>query len=256
MASVALVTGASRGIGKAIALELGRRGFRVGVNYVRNREAAEQVVREIRALGTQAIALQANIGNPAEHARLVESVLSEFEKLDVLVNNAATPVPVRRDVLEVEEDSWDLVLSVNLKGVFFLTQRVAKEMIRLRHEGIIERGTIINISSISAYTVSVDRAEYCIAKAGLEMLTQVMAARLASEDIRVFQVRPGVILTDMTAPVRAKYDRLFAEGFCPINRWGTPEDVAKAVALLATADLPYCTGDTLNIDGGFHIRQL
>lgn len=252
----ALVTGASRGIGRAIAVELARLGFRVAVNYVRNEAAADKVVREICARGGDAAAMQGDVGRSEDRGRLVRAVLDRFGRIDLLVNNAAMPVPARKDLLDLEEEAWDVVLAVNLKGAFFLAQRVAREMIRLRQEGIINRGCIINISSVSAYAVSVDRAAYCVAKAGLEMCTQLLAVRLAGENIRVYQIRPGVIRTDMTAPVQEKYDRMFEQGFCPINRWGTPEDVARAVALLAAAELPYSTGETINVDGGFHIRRL
>ncbi len=253
---VALVTGASRGIGRAIAIELARLGYRIAINFARSESAAQTAVDEITSFGGTAIAIKADISVSRDRAELVNTVLRSFGRIDVLVNNAAVPMPTRIDLLEVDEEAWNHVLNTNLQATFFLTQAVAREMIRLRRTDQISRGTIVNVSSISAYTVSLDRGPYCVAKAGLEMLTKLFAARLAPEQIRVYQVRPGIIRTDMTAPVKEKYDHLFREGLCPISRWGEPEDVARVVATLVTADWAYSTGDTINVDGGFHIRSL
>jgi 3-oxoacyl-[acyl-carrier protein] reductase len=196
------------------------------------------------------------VAKPADREAMVSQLLARFGRIDLLVNNAGITSPGRHDLLEATEEGWETVLGTNLKGPFFLTQLVATKMIELMAAGSIQRGTIINVSSISAYAVSTNRADYCIAKAGLRMMTQLYAARLAEERVRVYEVCPGVIESDMTAPVREKYDRLIADGLSPIRRWGTPEDVAKAVVALASDAFPFSTGDCLNVDGGFHIRRL
>jgi NAD(P)-dependent dehydrogenase (short-subunit alcohol dehydrogenase family) len=253
---VALVTGGSRGIGRGICGELARAGHAVAVNYAGNVEAARETQR---LLGDQAesVICQADVSVTAERERMVDEVLARWGRLDVLVNNAGITSVGRRDILEANEESWDRVLGVNLKGPYFLTQRVAHEMIRLRQEapGSIGRQTIINISSLSAYAVSTNRGDYCISKAGLAMMTQLFAARLAEHEVHVYEVRPGVVATDMTAPARDRYDKLIDEGLTPIRRWGTPEDVGKAVAALAGGTFPFSTGDVINVDGGFHLRR-
>ncbi|MEX2188417.1 MAG: 3-ketoacyl-ACP reductase [Pirellulales bacterium] len=253
---VAVVTGASRGIGRAIAVELGRLGYAVVVNYARSAAAADETVAEIVAVGGAAIAVQADVTQAADRQRLVEQTLDRFGRLDVLVNNAGITSPGRRDLLDATEESWDLVFATNLKGPFFLSKAAAGEMIRLIRGGAIAEGKIINISSVSAYAGSTDRADYSIAKSGMRMMTELFAARLAGENIRVYEIRPGVIESDMTAPVKAKYDAMIADGAWPIQRWGQPHDVAKAVAALVADHFPFSTGDCLNVDGGYHIRRL
>lgn len=256
MPPLALITGSSRGIGRAIARELASAGYDVVVNYVSNQDAAEEVVQAIQAQGRRAIAIGANVANRDDRHRLLTGALAEFGRIDLLVNNAGVTSPGRLDLLAATEESWDQVFDTNLKGPFFLAQRAAQSMIDLMAAKVIERGTIINISSISAYAVSTNRVDYCIAKAAQQMMTWQLAARLADQRINVYEVCPGVIASDMTAPVKEKYDRLIAEGLSPIRRWGEPEDVAKAVAMLASGVLGFSTGDRLNIDGGFHIRRL
>ena len=253
---VALVTGASRGIGRAIALELARQGYAIAGNYVHSREAAEQLATEIQALGGTAIALAGDVGRAADRAALISQTGTAFGRIDVLVNNAGITSPGRKDLLEATEESWDTVFDTNLKGPFFLAQLAAREMISLISAGAIGRGTIVNVSSISAYAVSTNRVDYCIAKAGLQMMTWQLAARLADEKIRVYEICPGVIASDMTAPVQEKYDRLIADGLSPIRRWGQPEDVAKAVAAVVSDAFSFSTGERINVDGGFHIRRL
>jgi 3-oxoacyl-[acyl-carrier protein] reductase len=254
--SAAIVTGASRGIGRAIAVRLARDGYAIAVNYRSNRQAADEVVREIEQSGGQAIAMQADIGLAADRARLVEETLARFGRLDVLVNNAGITSVGRKDLLDATEESWDTVFATNLKGPFFLAQLAARKMIGFVDSKVIERGTIINVSSISAYAVSTNRADYCMAKAAMQMMTWLFADRLAEHKINVYEVCPGVIASDMTAPVKAKYDALIAEGLSPIRRWGQPNDVASAVAMLANGLLPFSTGERVNVDGGFHIRRL
>jgi len=253
---VAIITGASRGIGREIALELARRGHAVVVNYANSVAAADEVVAAIASGGGQAIAVKANVGDTTDRANLVRTTLEQFGRIDVLVNNAGITSPGRADILAATEENWDTVLETNLKGPFFLTQAVANELLRLRAAGTIERGTIINISSLSAYAVSTNRGDYCVSKAAIEMLTKLFAARLAEDGIAVFEIRPGIIATDMTNAVQEKYDRLIAEGLLPIKRWGTPADVAAAVAALVSGAFPYSTGDVFNVDGGFHLRRL
>jgi len=255
-APVALVTGASRGIGRAIALRLAREGYATVVNYHSNREAAESVVGEVVAAGSRAIAVQADVGAAADRQRLIETTMSKFGRLDLLVNNAGITSPGRKDLLEATEESWDTVFATNLKGPFFLAQLAARAMIAAIEKRQIERATIINVSSISAYAASTNRADYCMAKAALQMMTWLLADRLAEQNIRVYEVCPGVIASDMTAPVQAKYDRLIADGLSPIRRWGLPEDVAAAVVALAGGAFAFSTGDRINVDGGFHIRRL
>jgi NAD(P)-dependent dehydrogenase (short-subunit alcohol dehydrogenase family) len=253
---VALVTGSSRGIGRGIAQGLAAAGHAVVVNYYRSPEAAEEVVQGIRAGRGHAIALQGDVGDAADRTRLIDGTLSEFGRLDVLVNNAGITSQGRRDLLEATEESWDLVFSTNLKGPFFLAQAAANCRIAAIDAGRIPEGRIINISSISAYAATTNRADYCMAKAAMRMMTQLLAVRLADHSIRVYEVCPGVIESDMTAPVKEKYDRLIAEGLSPIRRWGTPEDVARAVVALTGDAFPFTTGDRINVDGGFHIRRL
>jgi NAD(P)-dependent dehydrogenase (short-subunit alcohol dehydrogenase family) len=202
------------------------------------------------------MALRGNVADGTDRASMVDQLLARFGRLDLLVNNAGITSPGRNDLLGATEESWTTVMGTNLQGPFFLSQLVANKMIDQIANRAIPWGTIINISSISAYAVSTNRADYCIAKAGLRMMTQLFATRLAEERIRVYEVCPGVIESDMTAPVREKYDRLIAEGLSPIRRWGMPDDVAKGVVALASDAFPFSTGDCLNVDGGFHIRRL
>ncbi len=253
---VALVTGGSRGIGRGICLELSRHGYAVAINYAASEAAAQEAQRQIESLAHDSqgkvLLCRADVAVAGDRDRMVDEVLARWGRIDVLVNNAGITSVGRRDLLEATEESWDRVLAVNLKGPYFLTQRVAREMLRLLPN--VTNPAIVNISSLSAYAVSTNRGDYCISKAGLGMLTQLFALRLAEHGIRVFEVRPGVIDTDMTAAARDRYTQLIAGGLTPIRRWGTPEDVGKAVAALVTGAIPFSTGDVLNVDGGFHIR--
>lgn len=249
---VALVTGGSRGIGRGICRELARQGYAVAINYAGNRAAAEETQR---LLGDSSVNLlcQADVGASADRQRLVDTVLAQWERIDVLVNNAGITSVGRKDILESTEDSWDQVFAVNLKGSYFLTQQVANAM--LAQLPNLVRPTIINISSLSAHALSLNRGDYCIAKSGIRMMTQLFAARLADHGIRVFEVRPGIIDTDMTAGGKDRYTALIAEGLTPIRRWGTAADVGRAVAALVGDALPFSTGDVLNVDGGYHLRR-
>jgi 3-oxoacyl-[acyl-carrier protein] reductase len=253
---VALVTGGSRGIGRAIAERLAADGFAVAVNYFSRRDAADEVAHGIVSAGGDALVVQGDVAVAADRVRLVQETLAKFGRLDLLVNNAGITSPGRKDLLDVTEEGWDQVLGTNLKGPFFLAQAAARAMVALIAAGTTQRGTIVNISSISAFAVSTNRADYCIAKAAQQMMTWLFATRLAEERIRVYEVCPGVIASDMTAPVQEKYDRLIADGLSPIRRWGEPGDVAAAVAMLAAGTLPFSTGERIHVDGGFHIRRL
>ena len=191
-----------------------------------------------------------------DRARLMSAVDLDFGRLDVLVNNAGVASQARVDLLEATEESFDRLLNINLKGPYFLTQAAAKWMLEQKAKGDERNPLIINITSVSAYAASPERGDYCVSKAGLSMMTKLFALRLASEGINVYEVRPGVIATDMTAKVKDKYDQLIDDGLTPIKRWGTAEDVAQAVAAVASGAFLFSTGEVINVDGGFHLRQL
>jgi 3-oxoacyl-[acyl-carrier protein] reductase len=252
----AIVTGASRGIGRAIVVALAAAGWRITAGFWTGLESVRETVRLGEEAGGKVIPIQADVSNPEGRSLLIDETLSAFERLDLLVNNAGVAPTVRADILETTPESYDQVMDVNLKGPFFLSQATAKTMIELNSKGSQIGGCLINIGSLSAYTASLNRGEYCISKAGLGMVTSLFAARLAEYGIQVFEVRPGIIETDMTGPVREKYTRLIEAGLLPIPRWGKPEDVAQAVLALARGSLPYSTGEVINVDGGFHIRRL
>mgnify|MGYP003887874871 FL=1 len=261
LAPIALVTGASRGIGRGIAVELGRLGYTVVVNYAGNATAADECLALVRAAGGDGITCQGDISVAADREHLVDTTLQTYGRIDLLVNNAGVAPNVRADILEAGEESFDRLININLKGPYFLTQRVAKEMIAQVEGAAAAGGTlppprIVSVTSVSAYTASVNRGDYCISKAGLGMMTALWAARLAEYGIGVYEIRPGVIATDMTGGVKEKYDALIAQGAWPIRRWGTPEDVGRAVAAIARGDFPFSTGEVFNVDGGFHLRIL
>ncbi|MBN2293238.1 MAG: 3-ketoacyl-ACP reductase [Pirellulales bacterium] len=253
---VALVTGGSRGIGRGICLELGRAGYDVVVNYATRPDAADEVVEEIDKAGGCAVAVGGSVAVAEDRAVLLAKTLDRFGRIDVLVNNAGITSQGRKDILKATEESWDVVFGTNLKGPFFLTQLVANEMVREIGEKSIAGGKIVNISSISAHTISLNRADYCMTKTAIGTMTKLYAQRLAEFGIGVFEICPGVIESDMTAGVKEKYDRLIAEGLWPIRRWGRPDDVAKAVLAVVSDSFPFSTGDCINVDGGFHIRTL
>ena len=263
MNPAALITGASRGIGRGIALELARIGFDLVINYARNQSAANQTTADCVAAAKanqrtiNAEPCQADISIGKEREKLINFCKERFGRLDLLVNNAGVAPDVRVDILEASEASFDRLISINVKAPYFLTQLAAKWMLEQQAvTGADFHPKIITISSISAYAASVNRGDYCIAKAALSMLTSLYSARLGDHGVNVYEIRPGIIATDMTEPVKAKYDGLIAGGLTPIKRWGTPEDVGKAVAALAQDLLPFSTGEVINVDGGFHLRRL
>jgi 3-oxoacyl-[acyl-carrier protein] reductase len=251
----ALVTGGSRGIGLGIAERLLTDGYRAVINGVRAPEAVAATLETLSQLGDITY-VAADIGTADGRSRLVTETLGVVGRLDVLVNNAGITSPGRKDILETTEEDLDTVLAVNLKGPFLLTQSLARHMIEEREADPAFRGRIVNITSISAAVASPNRAEYCISKAGLSMTTMLWATRLAEFGIDVFEVRPGVIQTDMTAPVAEKYESLIAAGLTLDRRFGMPEDVAAVVAALAAGNIPYSTGQILTVDGGLTIARL
>jgi len=252
----AIITGGARGIGKGIAEKLASEGYAVAVIDVADEKSAAENMEHVKKHGGPFMYIRGDITSAESRKNCVDSVLDRFGRIDVLVNNAGVAPKVRMDILETTEESFDFVLGINLKGTFFLTQLVAREMIR--EVGAMEdiKPKIINISSMSAYTASTSRGEYCISKAGVSMVTTLFADRLAEYGINVYEIRPGIIYTDMTAVVKEKYDKLINEGLTPIKRWGYPEDIANAVSVLCSGKLGFSTGEVINVDGGFHIRRL
>lgn len=252
MNKIALVTGAARGIGRGIAVALAQRGWSIVINYRGNADAANEALRLVEQAGGRGVVARGDVSVTQDRERLVADVLAQLGRIDLLVNNAGMAPRVRMDMLEMSETSYDEVMTTNLKGPFFLTQLVACKMIEQKIAG----AKIINIGSLSSYASSVNRAEYCISKAGIAMMTALFADRLAEYGINVYEIRPGIIATDMTSVVQSKYDKLIGEGLLPIRRWGQPDDIARAVVAIAEEFLPYSTGEVINVDGGFHLRRL
>ncbi|MDA9846233.1 3-ketoacyl-ACP reductase [bacterium] len=253
----ALVTGGSRGIGFGIATALAKEGWNLVINGVRAEESITGPLDELRAHGVQVSYARGDIGSVEGRADIVAAA-NEFAggSINLLVNNAGVAPKVRADLLETSEESYDWVVDTNLKGVFFLTQAFAKKMVAAKQADASFEAAIVNITSISATVVSINRGEYCIAKAGFGMLTQLFAARLGGDGIPVYEVRPGVIKTDMTSGVTDKYDKLIEEGLCVQPRWGFPDDIGKSVAALARGDFPFSTGQVVMVDGGLTMPRL
>lgn len=254
----AVVTGGGRGIGRAVVVELARRGYSVVVNYRSDEAAAAATVRLAEQAGAaSAIAIRGDLSVLDEGHRLVDRAVERLGRLDVWVNNAGIAPSARLDLLDATPESFDRVLATNLRGPFFVTQRVARVMIERAGQGpSTPRPSIVFITSISSTFASVRRGEYCVSKAGLSMVARLFAVRLAGHGIGVFEVRPGIIDTDMTREVRDLYDRRFADGVAPIARWGTPEDVGRVVGLLADGELGYTTGEVFHVDGGLNLPRL
>ena len=258
---VALVTGAGSGIGRAIARRLAAQGQAVVVNDVvaesdDGERGARVVAEQIEAAGGTAEPFLADVADGADREAMMEFVAERFGRLDLLVSNAGVAPRERTGILQTTEESYDRVMAVNLKGAFFLAQIAARRMVEWKAAGAMEAARLVFISSISAYASSPSRAEYCISKAGLSMATRLFADRLAEHGIPVLEVRPGIIETPMTAGVKEKYDRLIADRLLPMRRWGRPEDVARVVCSIARGDLDYCTGESIEVGGGFKIRRL
>ncbi len=253
---VALITGGSRGIGLGIAETMAGSGFALAINGVRAATETAAAINGLRERGAVAEYFQGDVSVSADRQSLVNTVRGRFGRLDVLVNNAGVAPSPRADILDANEQSFDRLIGINLKGPYFLTQLVARWMIEQRKSNPEFHGVIVNISSVSATEASINRGDYCISKAGIAMATQLWAHRLAEHGIGVYEVRPGIIHTDMSAEVAEKYDKLIAGGLTVENRWGEPADVGRAVAMLARGDLTYATGNVLNIDGGLTLRRL
>lgn len=255
MKRTAIITGGSRGIGLAIAYRLGLDGYQVVIFATKPREACQEQLKLLEEDKIDFHYVQGTLDNREDRKRLVEETLKQYGRIDVLVNNAGVAPLVRADLLDMTEESYDRVMGINTKGTLFLTQLVAKQMLKQEVIGK-KRGTIVNVGSCSAEVSSVNRGEYCISKSAVSMITTLFADRLAGEGILVHEVRPGVIQTDMTSKVQEKYDSLIADGVFPIKRWGTPEDVAGAVSAFCSDLFLYTTGNYIDVDGGFHIKRL
>lgn len=253
---VALVTGGARGIGLGIAKSLAADGFSLALNGVRPEDQVGDVLTSFRDAGAEVAYCQGDIGSTEDRASIIEKVRSKFGRLDVLINNAGITSPGRKDLLDADEESFDRVVAVNLKGPYFLTQLAAQFMIELRESGLEAEPCVVNVSSISAEFVSTNRGDYCLTKAATGMATKLWATRLADFGIRVYEVQPGIIRSDMTAGVTAKYDRLFEDGLALEKRWGEPQDIGRAIAALVRGDIPYATGQVLYLDGGMRIPRL
>lgn len=257
----AIVTGGARGIGNGIGEILVKNGFNVVICATRDADGVkgdlENIMEAAEKSGVKAIYVKGDISLEGDRKNIIHSTIENFKRIDVLVNNAGVAPKVRADILEMDEESFDYVLDINLKGTFFLTQLAAREMVKAMGEGdSAYRPRIINITSMSSYVSSVNRGEYCISKAGTSMTTRLFAHRLAQYEIPVYEIRPGIIRTDMTKAVEEKYSSLIAGGLSPIKRWGTPEDVARAVLAFCSDNFPFSTGEVINVDGGFHLRRL
>ncbi|SMP51198.1 3-ketoacyl-ACP reductase [Anoxynatronum buryatiense] len=248
---MAVVTGGTRGIGFGIVKELYADGYQVACLGRTLNETAAQLVASSQG-NVRFIA--SDLGSTEKIQASLDEVMAVFGRIDVLVNNAGVAPKERLDLLETTPESFDFVVNTNLKGTFFMTQKAANLMLQQQDRPVPPK--IINIASMSSYTSSVNRGEYCISKAGISMVTTLFADRLAEQGILVYEIRPGIIKTDMTAKVSEKYDRLINDGLLPIRRWGTPEDIAAAVSLLCSPKMTYSTGDVINVDGGFHLRRL
>lgn len=256
MKRVAIVTGGVRGIGLGVTRWLLKEGFSVAACGTKDTAAVAGPLEGLRAPGGDVCYFQANVASAGDRARLLDAVRERFGALHVLVNNAGIAPRVRADLLEATEASFDEVMGINLKGPYFLTQAAARWMVEQKKADASWRGCIVNVSSVSATFASPARGEYCISKAGIAMATQLWAARLGEFDIPVYEVRPGIIATDMTSGVKEKYDRLIAAGLLVQSRWGTIDDVGQAIAMLARGDIPYSTGQILLVDGGMAVQRL
>jgi 3-oxoacyl-[acyl-carrier protein] reductase len=258
---VAFVTGASRGIGRGIALELAKQGYDLAGNS-RSFEPENttigifEVKQRVEELAANFLPLQGDVSSLDDQQRMLAEILERYGRIDLLVNNAGVAPEKRLDILETTTASFDRVLDINLRGPFFLTQKIAGQMIAQLEKNQQSKPSIIFVTSISAYISSPSRAEYCVSKAGLSMTAAVFADRLSEYGINVYEVRPGIIKTDMTATVEEKYDKLIAEGLIPQQRWGLPEDVGKAIAALACGNFQYSTGTVIEVSGGMNLRRL
>jgi len=259
---VLLVTGSTHGIGKAIVLELAKLDYSVIINGAATKILSEEYYSELKTIFGEEIDdrilfIQADISKKEDRESLIGEIKEKFNRIDVLVNNAGVAPKIRSDILDTSEESYDRVMSINLKGPYFLTLAVSKWMIKLREQlKDAYQPYIINISSINRYTASINRGEYCLSKSALNMMTKLFGVRLAEYGIPVYEISPGIINTPMTENIRDKYDKLIKEGLTPIKRWGEPIDIAKPIVAIVSGLLPFSTGTVIDIDGGFHIHRL
>jgi 3-oxoacyl-[acyl-carrier protein] reductase len=259
---VLLVTGSTHGIGKAIVLELAKLDYSVVINGAATKILSEEYYSELKNIygkevDNRILFVQADISKKEDRESIIDKVKEKFNRIDVLVNNAGVAPKIRKDILEASEESYDRVMSINLKGPYFLTQTISMWMIQLREElKDTYQPYIINISSINRYTASVNRGEYCLSKAAMTMMTKLFAERLSDYGIPVYEISPGIIDTSMTEKVHDNYDKLIKEGLTPIKRWGKPTDIAKPVVAIVSGLLPFSTGSVIDIDGGFHLHRL
>lgn len=257
---VALVTGASRGLGRGVAIELAKAGWSVGINYAGNRAAAEECAALCAAAARlpeqRFVPLQGDISVGTQRQALVDGCLRELGRIDSLVNNAGVAPSVRADLIEATEESFDRLLTINTKGPYFLTQLVARHWLGAKGGAAVRYRSVVFVTSVSANTASTARGDYCISKAGVSMAAQLWAARLGGDGIMVYEVRPGIMKTDMTAGVTGKYDALISQGLVPQMRWGGGEDVGLAVKALIAGDFPFSTGTVIDVDGGLQMRRL
>jgi len=258
---VVLVTGASRGLGRGVALALAKQGYDLAIHYASNRAAADEAVLLCREAAPDKeqkfFPVSAQLASAAERSAMIDAVLAEFGRIDGLVNNAGIAPKVRADITEATEESFDEVIAVNLRGPYFLSQLVANWWLAHPGQSRLPGGyKLVFVTSMSVHTASINRGEYCIAKAGLAMASQLWSVRLAAEGVQVYEVRPGIMKTDMTSGVTGKYDKLIAEGLVPQKRWGSAEDLGLAVASLCRGDFPFSTGAVIDVDGGLQMRRL
>ncbi len=256
MKKTALITGGSRGIGYGIAVAMAQQGYNLAINGIRREDEIQAQLNILKSHDVDVIYCPGNIANRDDRHRIVKKTIEHYRTIDVLVNNAGVAPASRKDILELDEENYDRLLDINLKGTFFFTQEVANQMLKDKEGNPAYSPCIISITSVSAEVASVNRGEYCISKAGLSMMTKLFAARLGEANIPVYEVRPGIITTDMTSGVKEKYDKLIGEGLTLEKRWGTPEDIGKIVSALAKGDIPYSTGQVIHADGGMGVRRL
>jgi len=253
---VAMITGATRGIGLGIAKQMAKDGYALAIMSRSNLEKVETNLQSIKKIGQPVLYYSGDLSNSEDRNIFCQRTLKEYRRIDFLINNAGVAPKKRMDILETTEDNFNYVIDINLKGTFFLTQKVANIMIKEIKKYNEIKPKIINIASISSYTSSPNRGEYCISKAAISMMTKLFADRLSELNINVYEIRPGIIYTDMTKTVKDKYDKLITNGITPIKRWGHPEDVAKAVSICCSGKLDFSTGEIINVDGGFHLKRL
>jgi 3-oxoacyl-[acyl-carrier protein] reductase len=258
---VVLITGASRGLGRGIAIDAAQRGFSAVINYARDAASAAETVSLCSsnrlAKDQKFVPIQADIGDPTQRNKLVKKTLSEFGRIDAVVSNAGVAPKVRRDITEMTEESFEEVMRTNLQGPFFLIQRIAKYWLDEKPDPVLPGGfKVVIVSSISAEAISLNRGEYCISKAALGMVNKLWSLRLAPHGVQVYELRPGIMATDMTAGVKEKYDKLLDDGLVPAKRWGTAEDVGRATGALLTGQFPFSTGEIIHVDGGLHLPKL